>query len=125
MEMRAWPRCGVHGYGDWHRVRQPSMSSHRRACPGKPCCGLPARPWKDLINDGLLRRRERELFQEFREATSPGGPPALQLRQHARKREGRQVEAERLQDTGQNRLAAGAVDLLAGATRQPRLRRST
>ena len=91
----------------------------------EPRRGLPARPWKDLINDGLLRRSEFELFQKFREATSPGCPPPLQLREHARKREGRQVETERLQDAGQNRLAAGAVDRLAGATRQPRLRRVT
>ena len=86
----------------------------------EPCCGLPAWPWKDLINDGLLRRSERELFHKFCEATSPGCPPSLQLREHARKREGRQVEAERLQDAGQNRLAAGAVDRLTGATRQAR-----
>src|SRR3954447_4614901 len=91
----------------------------------EPHRGLTARPRKDLIEDGSLRRTELELLHEFREATSPGRPPALQLRQHARKREGRQEETERLQDTGQNRLAAGAVDRLAGATRQPRLRRST
>ena len=86
----------------------------------RPPCGLPARPWKDLIHDGLLRRSELELFHQFREATSPGGPPPLQLRQHARKREGRQVEPERLQDGGQNRLPAGAGERLAGATRQAR-----
>src|SRR6476660_1804724 len=113
MEMRAGPRCGVRAYG----VRTVCATRQRRATAspahGEPRCGLPARPGKDLINDGLLRRRQRELFQEFRETTSPGGPPALQLRQHARKREGRQVETERLQDTGQNRLAAGTVDRLA------------
>src|SRR3954447_2635693 len=84
----------------------------------EPRRGLTARPRKDLIKDGSLRRTELELLHEFREATSPGRPPALQLREHARKREGRQVEAERLQDAGQDRLAAGAVERLAGATGQ-------
>src|SRR3954463_11708582 len=91
----------------------------------EPRRGLTARPRKDLIKDGSLRRTELERLHEFREATSPGRPPPPQLREHARKREGRQVEAERLQDAGQDRLAAGAVGRLAGATRQPRLRRPT
>ena len=106
--MRAGPVCEV------------VHTSPGAVCANRPCrataspahheprCGLPARPGKDQINDGLLRQSEFGLFQKFREATSPGCPPALQLREHARKREGRQVEAERLQDTGQNRLAAKA-----------------
>jgi hypothetical protein len=34
MEMRARPLCGLHGHVDWHRLRQPSVSSQRRACQG-------------------------------------------------------------------------------------------
>ncbi len=30
----------------------------------EPRCGLPARPGKDLINDGLFRRSELELLQQ-------------------------------------------------------------
>src|ERR1700682_4382707 len=80
---------------------------------------------KNPINNGLLRRSKLEFFQKLREATSPGYPPALHLREYAREREGRQIKAQRFQDAGQNRLPAGAVDRLVGAARLARLRRTT
>ena len=72
----------------------PTVSVEALASPAnsQPRCGLPTWPWKDLINDGLLRRSELELPDKFLEAALPGCPPPLQLLEHARKREGRQVE---------------------------------
>ena len=65
----------------------------------------------------MFERLQLELFQLFREATSPLLNPALHLCQHGRERERRKVETQRLQDAGQNRLPTGAGHRLVGAAR--------
>ena len=83
-------------------------------------------------SDGEEPDRERiaeaanlELFQEFREATSALFDPALDLRKHARQREGRQVQTQRFQHAGQDRLPAGAGQRLVGPARLAGCRRAT
>src|SRR6202011_3971703 len=85
-----------------------------------------ARTWQNLINDGSfrLRRCQLEVIQKCLEATSPGCPPTLQLLENAPERVGRQVNTQRFQDAGQNRLPAGTVACLVGAARLPGLRRT-
>ena len=70
---------------------------------------------KCLIQNGLLCCSEVELVQKFGEAASARLRPAFDLRHHARQREVRQVQPQRLQHAGQDGLPAGAGNSLVGA----------